>query len=285
MPTRDERRAEAAKHLSFVSGVLASDIQSSIETATVYEDGEGRELELGEPAFEGTSTRVTTAFAPAAVHRAQGKTVVVDPGAFTRPGGAYEDGAFGPEQALCAESNLYPVLRGLKSEYYDANRGYASGQLFTDRALYVEDIAFVRDGSVKRADVLVVAEPNRARALENHRSERECDQCLARRIETILRIAAVHGAETLVVGAFGCGRETGDEERTISLFKAWIEEHPGAIGTIVFAVPRAHFDAFDAAFGEPAAPAAPVTSESAEEEDDEEDFRTIELPEGVTLRA
>lgn len=284
MPTRDERRTEAAKHLALMKGAFAGETQATIDGATIYEDGDGRDLDLPEPTFEATKTVVTTAFSTTAVQRAQGKVVVVDPASFTRPGGAYEDGSFGPEQVLCAGSNLYPVLCGLKSEYHDDNRGFQRGQLFTDRALYLENVMFVHEGSTKRADVLAIPEPNRQRALENHRSERECDLALKGRIEAILRIAAVHGCETLIVGAFGCGRDAADDERTIRLFKAWIEEHPGAIETIVFAVPRAHFDAFDAAFGQPKQEVAPVETPD-EPEDDEEDFRNIELPEGVTLRA
>ena len=284
MPTRDERKAEAAKHLALMNGVFADETQKTVDGAVIYEDGEGRELELPEPAFETTKTVVTTDFATKAIHRAHGKTVAVDPASFTRPGGAYEDGAFGPEQILCSGSNLYPILRGLKADYHDANRGYQRGQLFTDRALYLEDVAFTLDGETKRIDVLAIPEANRQRALENHRSERECDRALAGRIEAILRIAAVHGCETLVVGAFGCGREADDDERSISLFKKWIEAHPGAIGTVVFAVPRAHFAAFDAAFGQPEEPAVDSAEPVVSDEDDE-DFRTVELPEGVTLRA
>lgn len=285
MPTRDERRDEAAKHLALMNGAFAAETQATIDSAIIYEDGEGRALELPEPAFETTKTLVTTQFAPAAVHRAQGKTLVVDPTSFTRPGGAYEDGAFGPEQILCADSNLYPILRGLKRDYHDANRGYQCGQLFTDRALYLEDVVFVREGTVKRADVLAIPEPNRQRALENHRSERECILCLERRLDAILRIATVHEAETLIMGAFGCGRDAAEDEQVVAFVQSWTEAHPGAIGNIVFAVPRAHFAAFDAAFGAPQEEKAAEPASVDAEDEDEEDFRTIELPEGVTLRA
>lgn len=283
MPTRDERKAEAARHLSLVRGIFASETEATIESATIYEDGEGAELEIPEPAFEATETSVTRDFATAALQRCKGKTVVVDPVSFTRPGGAYEDGSFGPEQILCSESNLYPVLQGLKGRYHDANRGYQRGQLFTDRALYLRDVVFTHDGKIAHADVLAIPEPNRQRALENHRSERECDSTLKRRIEAILRIAASNGCESLVVGAFGCGRNSGTEELTISTFRSWIEEHPGSIANIVFAVPRVHFDAFDAAFGKHVVEEKPAVSQE-ESDKDSEDFRDIDLPEGITLR-
>lgn len=281
MAERDERKAQAAKHLALMRGALATETAETIAAAKIYEDGEGRELPLPEAAFESTETSVTTAFAPAALRDARGKTAVVDPASFTRPGGAYEDGSFGPEQVLCSESNLYPILCGLKDVYHDANRGCARGQLFTDRALYLPDVAFSHAGVLRRADVVAIPEPNRTRAIDNHRSERECDQALADRIEALLRIVAANGCETLVCGAFGCGRDGYGAAQVIGLFQAWIEAHPGVIGNIVFAVPRAHFGAFDAAFGKPkVVEAAP----KPEEDEDEFDLDGIELPEGVTLR-
>ena len=130
-------------------------------------------------------------------------------------------------------------------------------------------------------------EPVRAFALENHRSERECDKALADRIEAIFRIAAANGTETLIVGAFGCGRNGYPVEQVIELIQNWIAEHPGAVPNVVFAVPRMHADAFREAFGapEPERPAPVVVAEGENDrEGDDEDWRNVELPEGVTLR-
>ncbi len=284
MPDREERKAEAAKHSALMKTVFASETAATIDAMTIYEEGEGRTLELPEPPFDGTETIVTTSFEPAAIYRfGEGKVAAVDPAAFTRPGGSYEDGAFGPEQVLCSESNLYQVLCGIKEQFHDANRDYRRGQLFTDRAAYLPEVAFSRNGDIRKVDVIVIAEPLRARALENHRSEHECDHALEERIAAILSIAAANGAETLVCNAFACGRLGYDAQQVVSVFRAWIDAHPGAVKRIVFSVPRASFDAFDAAFGKPeeAAP-APVVDEKPEEDD--EDWRNVELPEGITLR-
>ena len=283
MADREERKNQAIQHESLMKSAFASETAATVEAAVIYEDGEGRALDLPDPAFDATETIVTTSFAPEALYRdAEGKTAVVDPASFTRPGGAYEDGAFGPEQILCSQSNLYQALRGIKRSYHDANRDYRAGGLFTDRAAYLPNIAFSRGGSMRETNVIVIAEPMRARAIENHRSERECDNALARRIETILRIAAANECETLVVGSFGCGRLGYAADHVIELFKTWIAEHPGAIRRIVFAVPRAHADAFRAAFAAPKEE-APVAL-AADDEAEDEEWRTIELPEGVTLR-
>lgn len=285
MAEKEERAAQAAKHSALMRGAFASETAATVDAARIYDEGEGRALELPEPAHEGTETVVTRAFAPEALYRfGKGKTVLVDPASFTRPGGAYEDGAFGPEQILCSQSNLYQVLCGIKEVFHDANRDYRRGQLFTDRAAYLPDVAFSQ-GTVRKADVVAIAEPLRARALENHRSERECDNALAQRIEAFMNIAAANECETLIVGAFGCGRLGWSAEHVAGLFKAWIDAHPGALGRVVFAVPRASFDTFDALFGKPEE-ATPVAIEPAasDEEEDEFDLSSIELPEGVTLR-
>ena len=90
-----------------------------------------------------------------------------------------------------------------------------------------------------------------------------------------------------MAGAFGAGPQGFDAEKPCSLFKAWIEAHPGVIKRIVFAVPRASFAAFDAAFGEPKAP-EPAPSAAPEPDDASEDgldFDPADLPVGVTFRA
>ena len=54
-------------------------------------------------------------------------------------------------------------------------------------------------------------------------------------------------------------------------------KHPGVIGRIVFAVPRAHAAAFDAAFGEPKVEEiAPVAAD--EDEEDDFDLRISSCP-------
>ena len=284
MPTRDERRAEAAKHLALMKGAFAKETQATIDAAVVYEDGDALALELPKPTAEATETQVTSDFTTTALRRAQGKTAIVDPVSYTRPGGAYEDGSFGPEQILCSESNLYPVLSGMKSAYHDQNRSYMCGMLFTSRAMYLPNVVFIREGEIREAKVIAVPEPNRERALESHRSERECLDCLAARIETMLNIAAANEIETLIVNAYACGRQGFQPAQVIELFQQWIAAHPGVIKTIVFAVPRASFDAFDEAFGQPAPVAEEVVAPAEEQEDDEFDFRAIDLPEGITIR-
>lgn len=282
---KEQRKAHAQRHNALMRGAFASDTKACVEATTIYEDGEGRSLEIPEAAADATETEVTTQFSVNVLYGEAGKVAIACPVTFSKPGGNYEDGAFGPEQMLCAESNLYQVLCGLRPQYHAKNRGFARGMLFTDRALFMPDVTFSRDGNIRKADVIAIPEPNRTRALENNRSKREADQCLAQRIESILRIAAANGAETLVVGAFGCGRQGYATDQVVKLFQAWLEAHPGAIKKIVFSIPRACFDEFDAAFGKPKVEEPKPVEQPEEEESDEFSLEGIELPEGVTFRS
>lgn len=284
MPSKEERQAEAKKHIALMKSVFSAETDAAIKSAKFYEDGEGRELPIPEPRFEATATEVTTDFMVTALYKHKGTVALVDPAAFSKPAGGYEEGSFGPEQALCSESNLYPVLNGLKKEYYDKNRGFASGQIYNDHAMYLSDVTFTRNGSIRKAGVVVIAAPNRTRALENHRSPEGIDQALGFRIEALLRIAAANGADTLICNAFGCGALGNDPQQVIGLFKGWLDAHPGVFETVVFAVPRASFDAFDAAFGAPKPEEPAVVATAGDDEDNEFDLDSIELPEGVTLR-
>ena len=150
--------------------------------------------------------------------------------------------------------------------------------------MYLSDVTFTRNGSIRKAGVVVIAAPNRTRALENHRSPEGIDQALGFRIEALLRIAAANGADTLICNAFGCGALGNDPQQVIGLFKGWLDAHPGVFETVVFAVPRASFDAFDAAFGAPKPEEPTVVATAVDDDEDEFDLDSIELPEGVTLR-
>lgn len=276
MPTKQERQAEAKKHLGLVKGVFASDIAKSIETAQLYEDGDGRELELPEPRFESTDITVEWGALANAIAHAKGKVCVVDPASYRMPGGNYLSGGWGTEEQICAESTLFPVLEGLRADYHDANRHSTHGGLNSDRALYLTGIAFTTGGVMKMHDVLVCAPPNRNFALQNHRSEAECDLDLGHRIETIMRIAAVQQADTLVLGAFGCGFFGNDPEQVAGLFRTWLEAHPGQFQTVVFSIAGGPaLDAFRDVFPKEQAPAQdaePVSASDDEFDDDLDDW-------------
>ncbi len=275
MATKEEREAEAKKHVGLARGVFATEIKQVIEKAQFYEDGVGRELELPEARFEGTEAVVVWGDVATAVLRAKGRVCVVDPMAYRTPGGNYLQGGWSPEAQLCAESTLFPVLEGLKG-FYEGNRQSMHGGLYSDRAVYLEDITFTTEGTVKKRDVLAIAPPNRKMALDNHRSEAECAMDLSHRIEALMRISAVHETDTLILGAFGCGALGNDDQVVAESFKAWLDGHPGLFQTVLFVIPGGpSLDVFRAVFPEKIEEEA-IEEEAVVEEDQGDEAVDIE---------
>lgn len=271
MPTKDERKAEALKHIGLMKGVFSKEIAQTVESAVLYEDGEGRELPLPEPRFEQTKITVERIDAAQAITRAKGKACVLDFASYRNPGGGYANGGWAQEEALCAESNLMPILEGLRDVYYTPNRQSMRGGLYSDRALYLTDVMFTCDGGMNKRDVLVCAAVNRRFALENHRSEAECDIDMIHRVHAVMHIAAANEVDTLVLGAFGCGVFGNDPAKVAILFKDWLEAHPGQFETVVFAVPGGpNFEAFRAAFPSEQEQPKPVTPALDEDEFDDD---------------
>ena len=280
MRTREERQAEASKHIGLVKGVFASDIAKTIESAVLYEDGEGRDLQTPEPRFEKTAITVERIDAAEAVARAKGKACVLDFASYRTPGGGYVNGGWAQEEALCSQSNLLPILEGLRDVYYEPNRHTMRGGLYSDRALYLQDVVFTVDGAMKKRDVIVCAAVNRRFALENHRSEPECDIDMMHRVQTVMQIAAAHEVDTLILGAFGCGVFGNDATKVALLFEDWLEAHPGQFEQVVFAIPGGpNYSAFSDVFGvdEPQKTVVPAAVDS--NDDDEDDDWRYELSE------
>ncbi len=277
MPTKEERKKEAQKHIGLVKGVFGSDTAKTIESVVLYEDGEGRDLELPEARFEQTKVSVERIDAAEAVVSAKGKACVLDFASYRYPGGGYVNGGWAQEEALCAASNLLPVLEGLRDVYYEPNRHTMRGGLYSDRSMYLTDVVFTVEGKMKKRDVIVCAAVNRRFALENNRSETECDIDMTHRVHAVMGIAAAHEIDTLVLGAFGCGVFGNDPTKVAILFRDWLEAHPGQFETVVFAIPGGpNLDAFMKVFPheqEDKPKNEPLTIDSGEDDFDEDLWR------------
>ena len=271
MPTKDERKVEAQKHIGLVKGVFASETARTVESAVLYEDGEGRELPVPEPRFEASDIKVERIDAAEAVAKGKGKACVLDFASYRNPGGGYVNGGWAQEEALCAASNLLPVLEGLQDVYYTPNRHVMRGGLYSDRAMYLTDVVFTVDGAMKKRDVIVCAAVNRRFALENGRPEAECDIDMMNRVHTVMHIAAANEVDTLILGAFGCGVFGNDPVNVARSFKNWLDAHPGQFETVVFAIPGGpNLDAFREAFPEDKPQEEPVAARDDQDEFDDD---------------
>ncbi len=215
---------------------------------------------------------------------------ILDFASFLWPGGSYERGAWGQEQALCASSFLYNVLRERGDWYAENRRRHVNCHLYRNRALVVPRVRFERDGYHSYADVIVAAAPDARRAREEYRvGERDLARALAERVRFVMSVADALGHERLVLGAFGCGAFGWDAATVAEAFRAELAGGTHVAREVVFAVPRGRTDenleVFEHALATfPAANDAPYVSRAeraaeaeraaaAEESDEDDDWR------------
>lgn len=159
---------------------------------------------------------------------------------YKNPGGKFIDGSKAQEECLCHESNLYNVLSEFQHSYYDWNSKNLNRSLYRDRALYSPDVIFNKNGKEVHCGVITCASPNKSAAQKYcNVSDQENSMVLKGRIEYVLKIAKDNCADTLVLGAYGCGVFGQDPKEVASIFKGLLEKPEyQCFSHVVFAIPE-----------------------------------------------
>jgi uncharacterized protein (TIGR02452 family) len=127
------------------------------------------------------------------------------------PGGGFLNGARAQEESLARCSGLYPCLVG--SPMYEFHRA-RHDPLYSDSAVYSPDVPVIRgdddDGELLErpypVSFITCPAPNAKVALERDpRCGPAIEKAVRRRAARVLSVAAAHGHDTLVLGAWGCG--------------------------------------------------------------------------------
>ncbi len=179
----------------------------------------------------------------------EGKTAVLNFASYRHAGGMFIEGSQAQEECLCHESILYNVLRQYQP-YYDWNEQNRNRSLYLDRAIYSEDVLFLKKMMKPiKADVITCACPNKKAAQKyTNVSNAENSKVLDERIHFLLDIAAERGAETLILGAFGCGVFGQDPYEVAAVFKKYLEQEYKCFKKVIFAVPQGMNDFNNLAF-------------------------------------
>lgn len=145
-----------------------------------------------------------------------------------------------PEEALCHESILYPVLAAFTDSYYKKNQKELNRALYLNRALFSQKVLFKRDNDSVYASVLTCAAPNKTAALRYQGkfvSEADCDRVMKERIRYLLLVAEEEKVKHLILGAYGCGVFGHDADTVAGIFKQLLDgEFRGVFKTVRFAV-------------------------------------------------
>lgn len=172
------------------------------------------------------------------------------------PGGGVKSGASAQEESLCRCSTLYPLLyrKYLKGRYYDYHSKLGDPRA-TDTVIYTEDVViFKTDTALPEmmdksdwvcVDVITCAAPDLRQKSNMHAAlvgngaamhHAELFGYHIRRAVHLLTVAAAKGADTLVLGAFGCGAFENDPAVVARAYKTALQEFQGVFRKIEFAV-------------------------------------------------
>jgi uncharacterized protein (TIGR02452 family) len=179
------------------------------------------------------------------------------------PGGGFLGGARAQEESLARSSGLYACLSG--NAMYDLHRSRPD-PMYTDYVIYSPDVPVFRadDGTLLAEPYLCafLTSPavNAKVVLQRDRWRRDqIRQAMAGRVRKVLAVAAAHGHDTLVLGAWGCGVFGNDGEEIAELFgQALAGSFQGVFARVVFAVldwsaDRHFIGPFERMFGTPGA--------------------------------
>lgn len=175
------------------------------------------------------------------------------------PGGGFLVGARAQEESLCWSSALYACLADNEMYAYHLQR---DDPIYSDYVLYSPDVPVFRgsDGALLEEPwaCSFLTSPAPIATLDlTQRSDgaARLEQAFASRIAKVLAVAARHGHETLVLGAWGCGAFGNDPVMVARRFREALRgPFAGVFSEVVFAIhdasgSRARLAPFEDAFG------------------------------------
>jgi uncharacterized protein (TIGR02452 family) len=242
---READRILAAGHYTTEAGAvvrLADALERAVQGTRSYapEDSVPRACPGEMPtAFEVVNE--TTLAAARRLVAAGHRPVALNFASAKHPGGGYRSGARAQEESLARSSGLVPCLVG--NPMYERHR-WLGDALYTDSAIYSSDVPVFRadDGTLLaepylcafitcpavNAKVVLARSPGRRGQVRD---------AMASRIDRVLRIAAAHGHDAAVLGAWGCGVFGNDPREIAGLFRQALDgPFAGVFARVAFAV-------------------------------------------------
>ena len=175
------------------------------------------------------------------------KIAVLNFAAATRPGGGVKNGSKAQEECLCRCSTLMPLLEQEKTmrEFYIPNQ-LARNPLHNDSCIYSPGVVICKSDTdiperlkpedFVTVDVISCAAPNLGHPYVKKQSEDKLFKMHLSRAKHILHIAALHGVDILVTGAFGCGAFKNSPLMVAIAWEEALMEYKARFDRIVFAI-------------------------------------------------
>jgi uncharacterized protein (TIGR02452 family) len=220
---------------------LKDQIRLSVERTTSHPPDEVLSPRRGSLVTRFEVTGETTLAASRRLYREGALPLALNFASAKNPGGGFLGGAIAQEESLARSSALYACLS--RQPMYTHHRAQGGGW-YTHWALFSPAVPVFRDDQGALLDepwpcsFLTCAAVNAGVVREKERIE----PVMRERTLRVLAVAAHHGAETLVLGAWGCGVFKNDPAMVAGHFRdALTGPFAGAFARVVFAVYGARY--------------------------------------------
>ena len=166
----------------------------------------------------------------------------------TNPGGGVTRGSSAQEEAICRCSTLYPALctQELRQNYYMFHRS-RQDMRYTDACIYTPGVTVMKTDTDwpermdrqdwRQVNVITCAAPNLREHPYNamnpgqgsavRLSDAELLELHKARGQKILQVAAAHGTDILILGAFGCGAFRNPPEVVARAYREILDQFDG----------------------------------------------------------
>jgi uncharacterized protein (TIGR02452 family) len=201
---------------------LAPDVAAAVAGTRLYPP----DAELPRPSTvdkAGPTVDVTNETTLAATARLGEEVAALNFASAKTPGGGFLSGAEAQEESLARSSALYACLRAVPG-YYGHHRRERDLR-YTDRVVYSPAVPVFRDDHGALLDrpypvtFLTAAAPNLGAVTRNQPEHAPTvPDVLRSRAARVLDVAAAHGHDRLVLGAWGCGVFRNDPEVVAAVF-------------------------------------------------------------------
>lgn len=216
---------------------ITDSLDAAIDGTLLYKEPiSHQDYQAQTPTIE-VSNQTTTQAARALI--SQGKDVVALNFASARnPGGGFLGGAIAQEEDLCRCSGLYVCTKS-KPVFYNENI-LCKDSLYTDSIIYSPKVPFFRDDNNSFLEepyllsIISAPAPNLS-GLREEGLRSAVKSVLRERAIKVLQIAAEHGHQTIILGAWGCGAFGNDPDMVAQVFKDMLVKVP-AFKHVCFAV-------------------------------------------------
>jgi uncharacterized protein (TIGR02452 family) len=159
----------------------------------------------------------------------------------THPGGGFLSGSRAQEESLARSSGLYACL--VENSMYEFHRARRDA-MYTNYAIYSPDVPIIRtdDGTLLErpwlCSIITAPAVNAKAVLQRDPSRRpEIRLAMRERVHKVLTVSAVHGHDTVLLGAWGCGAFGNDGEEIAALFSEALRgRFFGVFARVFFAV-------------------------------------------------